>query len=83
MNLYQSSKNDGKSVKESKEEKDSIKTQSNYNLFEKLVVEEVDQLQKIIHTEFKNCRVKCITPENQDIRYPSLALIYEVVLKTV
>ena len=52
---------------------DDTENQSNCNVFEKLVVEEVDELKKIIHTEFKNCRVKCMTPENQDIRYPSLA----------
>ena len=107
LNLYQSYRNDGKSVKESREEtarrlgfgsqsvrdivreklsegtvQDNLKNRSNRNAFEKLAEEEVDELRKIIHTEFKNCRVKRMTPENEEFRYPTLASVHEVVLQT-
>ena len=52
------------------------------NAYEKLAQEEIDDLRKLIHHEFKQCNVKRKNPENQDISYPTLASLHQIVTET-
>ena len=50
------------------------------NSFEKLAEEEITDLRQIIHNTMKECNVKRLNDENQDLQYPTLKSIHKVVL---
>ena len=54
----------------------------NPNAYEKLEEEEIDEIRRIIHTQMKACNEKRSSPDNQELRYPTLDSLYKVVMAT-
>ena len=52
------------------------------NAHEKLDAETEDELRKLIHTHFQKCNVKRMTPENEDVTYPTIGSLHKSVMDT-